>query len=523
MAALPPTAQSGPRVGWVIDGTFPAIDPVQLGMSCAKLGCDTSIWLNKAGKIIWPRGMEAGRVWVLMRRKDVDSMGVAGEHSVTIGYNNRSQRFEGLTVSRSPQCVFFVGNNHPDSVYLVEFADRRHMLLNAFFGAPINRQYNVIAPDGPYPISGNNPSPTGRDYYSESVKDGDPYTWQQMLDDIWGYCIPSPGDPPELPFEPNGYPENFRFIGVSAWEAYNEVLRRLSCAFCLQPDATIKVVRVGETDDAKNTAVSRYSLWRVDDEATIPIIRGKVPARVVVFFNKSYWHYGKENTTIPTQMQWSSKPVYEVEAAIPPDVESAISADADPEATAYLWDEMPAVVAADYTIDNLDELQERADERAADYMRVVYTGGTRTHYTYGGFILDSEFWPGSDTSGVCWSDSGDSVIPGMGAAGPRTEVFNTADPLRVDLGNGKLVEDTVWPISDADKNPDLARKTFPNYPIHEQIVVTRRATPEANGYYDAYLVLYNPDTKQWERFEDIWVLDANDPNFPEVDGPTEQE
>ena len=523
MPLLPPPTSGGPRAGWSVSGKS-VVDPVGMAAECARLGLDTSIWLQKAGKIIWPRGAEPGRAWVLMRRADVESVGVNSEQTLRVEYNDNGLSFVGLTVSRSPQCVLYAGNSHPDSVYLVELSDRRHMLLNPFFGSYIDRQYNVWAPDGPYPISGTEPADNGRGYYYESVyQGGQPYTWQQMLDDIWTYCTPSLGDSPQLPFDPDGIPENFRFVGVSAWEAYNEVLRKISAAFCYQPDGTFSVVQVGNADDAKSNAVENYALWRTDDEDTLPIIRGKVPREVIVFFNKHYWHYGKEETTIPTGMQWSSKPAYRVTANIPDSVLSQISQDADPSAKAFLWDEMPAVVAADYTIENKTELQARADARAADYMRVVFTGGRRTHYTYGGFVFDSAFFPGTDTSGVCWSDCGYLGAPGMQSPGPRTEVFNTADPLRVDCATGRLVDDTAGDISDATKNPDLARRTFPNYPVHEQIVVTRKATPEANGYYDGYLVLYNPDTKKWERFEDVWVLDANDPNFPEVDGPTEQE
>lgn len=427
-----------------------------------------------------------------MSRRDLNDINLSGLHTLTIGVGDQEITFQNLVFSKPAVNVTPGFRSDESATYFVELSDARYLALNPYFSNPINRQYNVYAPDSGQGING---------YYSLSLNAGAKWTWQEMLDDIWEYVnVPELGASPQLGYDLNGEPEGFKFIGVSAWQAYNEVLRKIGFAFVLYPNGDSSIVRIGEPDEIFADTTARYDEDRILDDEPIDPIRHRVPEKVVVYFPKEYLHYGSEVTTNWDASQWSSNPVEEVEieaTLIYPDIDVD---SIQPGSKVCLWDDQHAYISFYQAILNDAQIVNRAYERAANYYRDVYLAGERFYRVYDGFIGDQGFLPGSQVSLVAWSDQG---------GGARTEVLNTPNRVYIDDTDGSWRELTEFSISDNTKNPDLARSTYPNYPLVDQFVKVTSASPTSNGMYSAVVQRYDPDLQIWYDAESCWVVDAN--------------
>jgi hypothetical protein len=483
--------------GWLVDDKYIPVDHIELIRTAREAYLPTGHWDKKVGKIMWPGGPSPARIWLLLRKLDLDQLDLNGFHKIdfSCGYNKVECR--NMIISKEPINVTPSGAISPglvdNSVYMVEFADMRWLAMNPYFANPAtNRHYNVLAPDAGF-----------TKYYTDSLTvTGDTYTWQGVLDDLWDALnVSELSQSPLLPFTPHSYPENLRFIGVPAWAAYNEVLRRLSCMFVLKPDSTTLIVQQGVTDDAWTAIETKYKNDVMYDGEYKQIIRGKVPSKVRVIFHKFAKHYGSEQTTNATTYQWTTKQIYTVDI-LESEVATDVTDKVQPGSTAYIWDDMRAEVDFNDNVINTQNLFNRARERATDYYRTVFTGGDRMYRSYTGVIAEDGVYPGSQVAAVAWVD--DNYL------GPRTEVVRYPLMVRVIEEEARWDEIYDQDIHDHFKHPDISRPTFPNYPIHEQLVRLVSSVPDAEtGLYDAYVRRYDPDTNLWYDAEQCWVVDPN--------------
>lgn len=238
--------------------------------------------------------------YILVRREDfvrLDSYSTALQ--LTVG----TLVLKNLSIIQA-QCVSRGLAADANALYLVELTDGRGILKNRWFQFPLNAQYNVRSPAYP------------QEYYSES---SGTWTWSTMAGDIWSRMSAFLGSYPGLPITPVGSPENWKFCGVSAFDALCSILTHLgmSIACDLTQDNPFTVVYNDATDTAFDTLTERYAKNLEDDFEWIDLGSGRVPKTIIVYFRLRNAQYGQEETVRRDAHQESSTPYYPVTVTAP--------------------------------------------------------------------------------------------------------------------------------------------------------------------------------------------------------------
>ncbi len=328
----PPQPSPVRTVVWTIDGKYAAVTQNwQIAAECRRLGYPTW-WEQKAGTATLTLGRSPGRIWCLLQKHDIDQMQVDGTfdqlHTLVLGCGQDSVTFVNLVVVPHPVCITpglgATGRGSPNSTYLVELADPRYLAQNRYYSNPTIRQFNVLAPDSGWVTGTGNQTfvaLAATAFYASSLNSGAIWSWQGVLDTLWADInVAELGSSPQLPISPDGVPNNLKFIGISAWDAYNQVLERLSCAFAYWPDGTTSIVQKGTTNPAFTTALARFDgqPWSPYDEVPPDVVRSKVASQVVVYSHTLYEQYGQEAVLPANSTQWSTRtPLYSITVAAP--------------------------------------------------------------------------------------------------------------------------------------------------------------------------------------------------------------
>lgn len=382
-----------------------------------------------------PRGMEPGRASVLMLKRDLDKLALNAAQTLVVTSGNVCT-FPGLyfvsarRVSRGHQA-------DPLGCQLVELADVRHQLATM---TACEKFINVRCP-APPATSGASL------YYADSLASGTTiYTWQTALAALWPSIA---GAVPTIPYSPSGTPENFRFVGVSAWQAVHEVLEKIGCTTARNPfTGVFSIVRMGAAQADFTTAKQRNQIYLIDSDH-YESAAGKIPATIRVFFHRQEVSYGIEKDTIRGAGQWAMDPAYSVDVAT--NRTGAIAGTVVP-----LWDDLPALTLHDGSISNSSDCSTRATARATEWLAQQDTPPWSRRYS--GCLTD--FVPGAQVLEVCWHQM--SI-----AAGYVTDVGagSNSGP----APNSRLVLPApTWRENLAA--PDMARRQFPVYPRTDQIV-----------------------------------------------------
>jgi len=454
---------------------LPVCDPATAYQECKRLRLDTS-WALKPNRFILPRGSAAGRGWVLIPAARLRSLGGDLDpnalHTLTFLDDRNMQVVLPHLVWVKAHNITPGADGDPAATYLLELADPRYLYgasPNRFYANPVNAQYNVRAP-------------AGGTYYSQSLNAGSPWTWQTMLSSLWSAAVGTStaisSQPPPLPFTPDGTPEDFRFVGVSAWEAYHFVLSRLGCAFVWGPDlsapgqAKTAIVQVGAADAANTAAVARWKNWRLDDDGFEESTRSKTASQVTVFF-----HCFSQYDDAASASRRVMAPAYSVTVPAPATVDLS---GVEPGSTKALWDDLPAVLDASGSVTNTAALNSRAAERAADYYRQVAV--KRTARQYSGFVADDGLLPGAQVSAIVWKDTTLGGTEGAGV-GAITEVVQYP-PVVVPDGEGGWSTDCCGDdgVTGNLMPPDLGRHTYPPTPPASAVVAAAPLTGSTNDW-----------------------------------------
>jgi len=201
-------------------------NPHVLYQEANRAGYATHHWWGKPNSYYCPRGREAGRAYVLLSRKQAVALSLTAPYDLLFTYGDTTLRIPELYVLHAT--AIYTDSYAPDDsvTYLVELADLRIKFPNT----SINEWYNVRNPCD--------------EFYDSSllIPPSTLWPWQDMLDDIWSNLPGDAGASPPLPSAPSGDPENFRFIGISAWHAYCDVLERISCDIVYDPITSVFTV-----------------------------------------------------------------------------------------------------------------------------------------------------------------------------------------------------------------------------------------------------------------------------------------
>lgn len=470
---------------------LPVLDPLQEAENLQTLGLPAPDSFSRANSLLNPLGESPARGWFLLQRQTVDALDLNGLHAVVMGDDLGNQvSFYNLVITREPENVTPGAIGDPNACYLVEVADARWRCHNPYYSIPINKHYNVRAPAW------------GGNYYDSSLNGGSVWTWEGMVGDIWLHMLNQLGVNLTLPFSPHGTPENWRFVGVSAWQALCQVLHRVGCAVKCDLSAQAdqySIVKVGLTDAVSDGLIAGFAGQgrKILDREFQTIVRGKVPYGVRVFFHRQDEHYGTERTTNKDSKQWSTKPVHTVDV-IGPDSATA-------EVLYHpLWDDLTAlfdpvtntILAASSTA-----CTARAQERSDDFFRMLRGGngfpedGTRMHKVFSGLC---NIMPGRTVKGVSWHQWPDG--------GLVTEIVRHPwRMLRADDAGNWREED--W-ASTSMQPPDF-RPTWPVYPHLCQVVKIVNGTADGSKRYDALVQQLDPTGLAYGDEEQCWAIDMN--------------
>ena len=486
----------------VFFGEIQCLNPDEINQACAAQGLPT-LPVGKANSFRCTLGSEPGRGWVLMTRGVLEVMGLNQLHDLTFDNGKDPEIIVKDLVVISPiVCVTPGWGNQllkdPNSAYLVELADVRYFAANSRWKQPtiLNTAYNVLAPAAT------------KEYYQDTLRPGGlRYTWQTMLNDLWILvAVPELGPSPQMPVTARvGFPKNFRFHGVSAWQAYNEVLTHLNYAFALNPlnpaatrSSLVQLGQLGQGSTLGQAQINRRGrlIWDLYPEVND---RSLFPEKVRVFFPSIREHYGTEESTgWAANSQESTTPLYSVTltSAVPNTQAGSI---------AHVYDDLPAIFDFAYAITNQVDLDARAAERANDFYRTLTVFGSIIHQRYAGFLKDAGFLPGPWLSGVAWMDTGG------GAASPQggwvTEIIRHMPPWNP----------SQWKASDYEvaqnlRNPDLGRISHPLWPPLLQPIKVGEPTQDIDFTNFGIVLRVNPDglkKPELEENEDCLIFDAN--------------
>lgn len=365
--------------------------------------------LERANSFYVANGRWPSRGWVLLRREDYNNLNL---YATNLQLNfadvqtGTQVTLQNLSIVQA-QCVSRGIAADPDAIYLVELTDRQGIAWNKWFEFPTESDYNVRSPAYP------------QQFYSGSLLAGSPFTWSQMLSDLWGQMASILFAYPGLPITPSGTPENFSFPGTTAWGAVNLILDLLGCTVAsnLQSATAPYSIVQGGTADANFTALqAKYAPVLQDDLEWIDTGSGRVPGTVLVLFHRRNDQYGTEETIRNDALQWFTTPFYSVPVTSPAPFNNAPGMH-------YIWCEftvrfdinnnpLPADVATANAIaaERVNQYFARIYRQTLGYMRQVYTG-----------VLP--FVTGSQVDGVCWRQDYKD-----GRQGWVTEIVRGPDP-----------------------------------------------------------------------------------------------
>lgn len=348
-----------------------------------------------ANSYVCPVGPEPGRGWLVMERADLEGMDLTEPQKLTWRGNianaktigsPRTFELENLYVVNDPIRIDTSGDDAPGSLYLVEITDIRH---HAKHFSALNAAYNLRKPGSAQGAVGG----TEDRYYDSTLNSGVLYTWSTLCEAIWDSLSDLLGDYPGLPYSPAGTPEDFRFVGVTAWGALHAVLDQIGCTTALDPslpEDQIDIVRLGTTQAGLTAKEDKYDaicprMYSFDAYAARAT---RIPETIRVFFQ-----YRDE--TSPAN--WINL-AYEVDVATA--IEGAVAG-----TVLGIWDSEPARYDFDdAAVSNSAALATRAAEVAANWLAIHNVSKGRK--VYGEIIAD--ILPGEEVRAVEWRNSGDS-------------------------------------------------------------------------------------------------------------------
>ncbi len=479
-------------------GNRPCMQSVAAAQAVQQLGKPFPPELSKCNTWFNPLGCEPGRGWVILQRRDLDSLDLNAIHDWIWEYQDQEntprrplQRRElhGLVVSREPLNLTPSNvANDKDSIFLVELADARWRVQNVYFSQAITRYYNVRA--------GAWQGATGAtEFMTGSLNGGTTiWTWQTMFSDAWSIMAAQLGTAPTLPFTPDGNPEGFIFLGT-AWDAVTQILARIGCAVRADHSKAqglqFTVVRVGVPDPTSDQviALAEADHAKIHDAEWIPVSRGRIPGIVQVSFHRKEKYPGIEETTPRDATQWLTQSVYSVSVpGTDPKCETGV--------THQIWDDLPAIYDT-AGLTNSAALNTRAAERAADFYRLLEsTGGTRLTKRYTGLLA---LTPGSTIKGVAYREDP------IHEAGVFTEVIRHPF-LNVRVADGGYWQDLAEESTKL-RAPDF-RPTFPVYPQPVQWLYVSNGTP-TGIYYTATVERYDHAAPGFVSREAVFAIDPN--------------
>ena len=431
---------------------------------------------QRANSYWCPLGAEPGVAWVLLQRNDLDDLAKNSFHSLVFRHDDSRVTIGNLSIVKSTTMSLSLTDD-PAAAMLVKLEDKRRQMAMS----NIDKQYNVRIP-APSTTSGSGL------YYTASLNGGSPWTWQEMVDDIWGTFPTSiRGTAPTLPYTPSAPPEEWRFIGEWSWPRLHDSLASIGCTTTYNPIAgTFGYVRLG-TSQGIGAAISTLQAARkiiYDFDPGRSYRLAEIPETVRVYFFRREEYHGIEKDTSDSG-NWEMSPSESKDYAT--GFTGALAG-----TVATVWDDLPALVDSAGTVSNDSALQTRADEVGANYANRIDVSDEPTRKIYSS--ISTSILPGSEIAEVIWRDYGD-------ATGMVTEIIGR----RLPTGEG---ESTNQP--ERLTTPDFNRNQYPLWPRVSQLVQVddgasatgAELTANGDGLFEGFVFRY---TGSYAALDPCWI------------------
>lgn len=369
------------------------IDPATLFATAIEQGMPHNLWWGKANSFRSTIGPDAGTGTLLMLRDDIDRLTLSSTHDLVIGDGTASLTLKDMSIINC-ECASPGLRGDKTGAMIVTIADRRHRIRQIAAGT----SYNVR-------------DPSGSGYLSASLNSGTPWTWQQMVDELWDFIDGS--STLTLPYSPDGKPENFSFFGQYAWDALNLIARRLGCGIVYNGVTDVfSMVEVGAADSAAVTALDRIDALRIWDAEPVALANAKMPGEVLISFRNFPPPVGGSSPWLTT-------------------VSTLATASPYTDSTVYLDGDMGFPEEAGQSTSS------RAIERGAKYYQALSDSVLNPILrVFTGLQKETALFPGKRIKAIAWYDRGnglkteiyrglgvyppDSFTPDMNAQEPKT-------------------------------------------------------------------------------------------------------
>lgn len=382
----------------------PLYDPHALYVQCRDQGIPYEQWWGKCNQFTNPLGEGPAKGMILLRKEDLDRISVDGTHVLTFKTDDVPVEFKNLTIL-SAKCCTPGHPTEPNAIYYVEVADQRQEWARRLCG----QRYNMVTADG-------------EDYQDETVNGDIPWTWAELLAELWALAITDGSAVPTLEETPDGTPENFDFKENYALRALCVLLDRLGYALRWTPwstTAAYDIVRIGKDLDASVDLDNTQDAWLWDDYP-YSVTKARIPSQVNVLFRIYPQDCDMDRfcaVTVPrvqpvpgdeTRSDGSTFILHDDLIARRPETASGSGS------TSASGSYCSGSVSGSYcpgmdgccAYTNADEMQARACERARDYYRMLTKGADPLQRVYGGGL---KILPQSRYKAINWQDLGDGL------------------------------------------------------------------------------------------------------------------
>ena len=252
---------------WKVNGKLP-IAPGPMIDQAIEYDLPTD-WRGIVNGVRVPRGVEAGEANFLIKSENLAGL-QTGSITLTCVHENGTTVWPGWYL----EC-FHATTKQSTPAYWVRLRDVRFLLEQS---SSEGRRFNLRKASG-----------TGlAAFVADTINGSSPWTWQEVLQELWAYLPAQAGTCPTLPSAPSTYPENLYFDGVGTWRAINQVLTAIGCCVVVHPFtgaiSFVSLVNDDPTLSAKLTALtnSQRLLWSDRAGASDYVM----PARAGILFHQ---------------------------------------------------------------------------------------------------------------------------------------------------------------------------------------------------------------------------------------------
>jgi len=195
---------------WRLNGLIKPLAPAPLVEQSIEYDLPDG-WHGLANGITLPRGRKYGVANFLVAQSDLSKL--SGRNTIDCYHDGGTTTWRGWYVE-SWEAV----TKQENPAYWVRLVDPRWLLERS---SSEGWRYNLRK--------------SSTDYVTASTMGGTPYTWTQVISDLWSLLPSQAGSVPTLPRTPPTTPENLYFDGVSAWRAVNQVLTAIGLCVVYDP------------------------------------------------------------------------------------------------------------------------------------------------------------------------------------------------------------------------------------------------------------------------------------------------